>query len=653
MVRGDVLRKAAVLFLVLGILFCRGGVVFGQNSAVFRVVSIVPPPAQGGKKIIFVVRITNTGTESWVSGEYSVLVKIYDANKNYLDETDKIRQFKDVEPGELLTANIDFDIPAEYSGTYHYRVGIEFEKETLFSHYFILRVLPFAPVPEFKKWTGNVQVGYQDSQAVEPTTSMNLRVVNLLPRGRYLKFSSSGQSSPAVNPELSNFLVSYHSKKLELSAGDFTTGLSELTLGRSRGIKVESTLGKVSLAALAASPQKLAKTNDEKLSLYEEYFYGFGGSTNLASNLVLGGNYVQGKDGQNSIASLEAEFALSPQITLSGEYGWSSYEGEEIELERKRGNAFRIAASAYLERLALDGSYQKSGSNFFSIASAALLNSQEEGDLSLTYSFTDYISGTLYYNRCHENLSQQNGIFRYSLANASLSFFLPKLPSLTLSYDIFENFNNEDSEVAMDDTTDTFTVGISYPIKKVRLSISHSRSDYKDRTEFPSREAVVSNTYGISAPWGKYLVLSTHYGTSDTKDLIGLNTTKDRYVTLGMEYKIVPDKLSLSTQYKVGRNKDIEDTVNNRRITTTLRVSYYPTKKDVVQLGYVLTDEDNFVGASAPASDSKKVYLSSRYNLTKNQSLELRYDVINGGSPTGGTTSSQNQSVHLTYNYRF
>lgn len=163
-----------------------------EDSAVFRIITTMSPSAQAGKEIVFEVRITNTGTETWVSAEYSLFIKTHDANKNYLTESDKIRQFKDIDPGEVLTANITFDIPVDYSGTYYYCVGIEFEKEALFSHYFILKILPFTPVPEVKKWTGNIQIGYQDDQAVEPTTSLNLRVVNLLPRGSYLKFSTSG-----------------------------------------------------------------------------------------------------------------------------------------------------------------------------------------------------------------------------------------------------------------------------------------------------------------------------------------------------------------------------------------------------------------------------------------------------------------------------
>jgi len=386
---------------------------------------------------------------------------------------------------------------------------------------------------------------------------------------------------------------------------------------------------------------------------FEGDLYGLRGSSNVTDKFELAANYVQGKESQNSVASLQGELAISPQITLSGEYGWSSYEGDEIGSENKRGNAFQLGASAYSEKLTLDGSYQKTGDNFFSIANATLLNGQEEGDLSLTYSFTDYISGALYYNRFRENLSQQGGIFRYSLADASLSFSLPKLPSLILGYDVFENFGNEDSEVVMNDTTNTFTIGISYPIRKVRLSVSHSRSDYQDKTEFPSQETTVSNTYGISVPWDKYLVLSTHYGTSDTKDLIGLNTTKYRYVTLGMEYKIIPNKLSFSTQYKVGRNKDIENTVDNRKITTTLGLSYYPTRKNVVQLGYVLTDEDNFISASVPTSDSKSIYFTSHYYLTKNQKLGLTYSLTYYRGSAQNMSSSQTQSIHFSYGYYF
>jgi len=280
------LRKTIVSVLIFFI-FCRTGFAFAENSAMFRTITATPLSIQAGKEIVFEVGITNTGTKTWVAGEYSVFIKVYDANKSYLTETDKTRQFEDIAPGEMLTANISFDIPVDYSGTYYYRVSIEFEEEVLLSHYFILKVLPFAPVPEAKKRTGSIQINYQDSQAIEPTTSLNLRLVSLLPHGSYLRFSTSGRSTPSIDPELSNFLVSYHSRKLDLSAGDFATGLSELTLSRSRGVKVGTRLGEIDLVGLVGSSQKEFKDD----------LYGLGGSVDLSSNLTLGANYVQDKDG--------------------------------------------------------------------------------------------------------------------------------------------------------------------------------------------------------------------------------------------------------------------------------------------------------------------------------------------------------------------
>ena len=197
--------RVVVLVLVFFI-FCRAGFVFAENSAMFRLIATMPPSVQAGKEIIFEIEITNTGTKTWVAGEYSVFVKVYDANKSYLTETDKTRQFEDIDPGEVVTANISFDIPVDYSGTYHYSVYIEFEKEVLFSHYFILKVLPFTLLPEAKKWTGSMQINYQDSQAIEPTTSFNLRSVNLLPHSSYLRFSTSGRSTATAEPKLSNVL---------------------------------------------------------------------------------------------------------------------------------------------------------------------------------------------------------------------------------------------------------------------------------------------------------------------------------------------------------------------------------------------------------------------------------------------------------------
>jgi len=254
----------------------------------------------------------------------------------------------------------------------------------------------------------------------------------------------------------------------------------------------------------------------------------------------------------------------------------------------------------------------------------------------------------LYYNRYSER-SQEEGTWRYTEAEAILSFSLPKLPSLHVTYNREDNFGSEDSEVWGDDTTDTLTVRISYPIKRARVSFTHLRSDYKDRTEFPSRESIVSNVYGVSVPWGRYLTLSTNYRDSDTRDLLTFSTTTNRYVTLGMNYKIIPNKLTISGKYKTQLS---ENTVDKRKIITNLTLTYYPTKKSVLQLSDQLTNYDNFLSGSAWTYDNKNLSFTYNYILTENLDLKLKYNLSYLTDFTYKTTS-QNSDIRLTCNYKF
>lgn len=68
-----------------------------------------------------------------------------------------------------------------------------------------------------------------------------------------------------------------------------------------------------------------------------------------------------------------------------------------------------------------------------------------------------------------------------------------------------------------------------------------------------------------------------------------------------------------------------------------------------MRLNHVLTDKGSFIRGNAPTSDSKNIYLTSRYNITQNQNLELRYSLANGGGTAPDTADSQNQSVYFSY----
>lgn len=600
-------------------------------------ITTMPPSVQAGNKIIFVARVRNTGTEDWTGGEYSVFMKIFDENRSYLTETDKIEQFKDIAPGEILTANITFDVPHEYSGTYYYTAGLDIEKEELFSYYFPLKISPFTPAPGTKRWDGKVEIEYQDDSTLESITRLNLRLVNILSHSSYLRFSASGLTSPVINPELNNFLVSYHSKKTDISAGDLNTALSRLTLSRSRGIRIEKGLGKLSLVGLVGSPQKK----------FENDLYGLRGSINFTDNFELATNYVERKKNENSIASVEAQFGLGPKITLRGEYAWSGHKQAEIDSERKKGNAFQISASLYYEKLFFDASYEKAGKNFYFLGSPITSDEYEQYTLSLTHFLTNYINGTVFYNKYNSGLSQNSHNLLTTTAGVDLTVAFPNLPHLMLTYNLDETRSNDNENILINDTSDNLTVGFSYPIGKARVSANYLRFGYKDASEMAIDGTTVATNYGLSVPWGKRTTFSANYAVSSAENLTDTNIAYSQLITLEAKYRPSLRKLALSSQYKV----TLPDSGQERKTTTSFGLSYSFTNKSVLRLNYGLTNYGEFINTDKAISDKFSINLNYNSGLAKHHKLQLNYTLNSQRNFTGvgSSTPIENSSLRVIY----
>ena len=213
------------------------------------------------------------------------MIKIYDASKEYLTQSDKVKQFKDTEPGEVLTSEISFDIPADYAGTYYYRINLELKDGSIIeSRYFQLQVRPPPPVPK-PKLTGSVKSGYQASSTSESVTSVNLYLVNKLPEKRYLKFTGIGTYTFKESPRLGNLLLYYRGKGVNVSLGDVRDALCYLTLDRIEGLKVDTELGRFKLIATAGRKEQISSGTRPSV-------YGLGVAVKPISWFDLGVNYI-------------------------------------------------------------------------------------------------------------------------------------------------------------------------------------------------------------------------------------------------------------------------------------------------------------------------------------------------------------------------
>lgn len=634
-------RTAVILTLVLIGLFWGIGFVFAQNSAMFDMATTaMPPSAQAGKEIVFGVRITNTGIETWMSDEYSVFVEIYDANKNYLTETDKVRQFEDIGPGEVLAAEVAFDIPAYYGGTYYYTINIEFDDTPLLdSPYFSLRI---SPIEKPKVITGTLKIGYVNNGTSSPSTNIDLSVFNQLASKRSLRLRVSGRNSNQMS-ELKNYSLDYRAKSMNLSLGQLSSALSYLTLRKLHGMKIETQMKGMSFTVLGdlPKPQKVSTANHPK------NLYGMRGVVQLTDNFTLAGNYAQSKKNRASVASLQGDLAVAPELAISGEYAHSSLE--EDEARSKQDGAFRLTVSRTSPKLSFDGLYQKVGRNFYLLENSGVVEDSEEYDLSLNYSLGRYIRGRARNNLCQDQLSEQDTVSRKMRGSMGLSLFFPQLPSLSVTYGINKTLRAGAVDRPRNSITNTLTVGVSKSIGRTRLSVTQTQTDSQDRTKSFSQRNTLSTTYNMSTPLNRQLTLSLSYRDSNSKRSTTSSGTKRRYIKSGLKYTIIPAKLTSSVEYAINENPS-KTTGGYHKTTTTLNTCYYFTRKGSLSIRYTMQNNRNFASNSASSSGSKRTQLNYTYKITKNHHLSLRYSLT---SRRSSTSNPQRQDFHLTYSYNF
>lgn len=365
-------RKISALWLIV-LFLTFSPAAAQQDSAIFH--SQIPPgPVEAGKTLIFSLSITNTGIESWMSGQFLVFVKIYDSNKEYLTETDELRQMVEVEPGESFSVKISFEVPLNYIGVYYYTVNVNIEdKGVLQSRYFKFEVQSLVPKPEEKpRHKGNFRIGYQASERSHPSSNFSLSLLNQLGPRQYRSLSVSGNDFGLKSSEIGTFLIAstfpigHAQDKVELRAGDTSSALSDLTLNKLRGLRMGLTRGKTRLAGLVGINQDTSS----KKTKTEPDIYGFEVSADATEDFSIGVNFAgktKGKttepisevsSGTNSALSVEMAYNLTSNLSLISEYAWNVPYGRSSPNVTRASDTFHVEGSFDSEKIYIDGSYR-------------------------------------------------------------------------------------------------------------------------------------------------------------------------------------------------------------------------------------------------------------------------------------------------------
>ncbi len=406
----------------------------------------------------------------------------------------------------------------------------------------------------------------------------------------------------------------------------------------------------------------LASGRKEQIfSITRPYLYGLGVAVKLTNWFEVGANHanLMGKQNlsltrdspeghsTNAITGLEATFTPNPEIMISAEYAHSIYDEDRLDdTPAQKGNGFQVNTSLYSEQLSLDTSYERAGEDFFFIGQLSPGGDYEEYDLSLDYLPLDYINATFFYYQYQTGLSGKNEVLKITTGSGSLSLIFPALPVLTINYDIDKTYNSEEGDALINDSN-ILSLGLSYPFKKMRFSINYSRSDYKSRVEPFVDEATTSVTLGIAIPWGRRVTLSPSYTISEVEGLGDSVASDSRSMSLTIRYQLISGKIIFSPQYKLTQIKSEKD-----RIATSLGLSYFFTRRSILQLRYGVTGRGPATNWKEKVPEQGNFSLDYTYEFDPSQRLVLRSTWMSSRD-FESETSSEKSNLSLSYKYHF
>ncbi|MBI5573734.1 MAG: hypothetical protein HY919_04170 [Elusimicrobia bacterium] len=602
-----------------------------------------PDPATAGEKVTFQVIALNTGSEKWLSDEYYMEAEIYDAQKNYIKKTGKLKVKNDVNTGETALAYIPFTVPSSFSGEYFYKITLTLkEQRIIVSEYLPFTIVELArPLQPEKKVTvgGNAILSWKqsqkkyevDSSSSDYNGSLNLNLVGNVYQtpvslNVYALYTKSDQF------DLDNFLFNYYGKKIQVAFGDIQPSYNSLTLYGAgiRGLNITGTTGKFSASIVGAQSAEKEEGTDTANGIYERYLYG--GKINQGfteMNTVLGGSYIESKDNENSIERPGTTLPVKNTVIggdvyfepidflgVKGDYGQSEY-WEDISSGSVKDSGIRATISSVnVKNFSFTGIYSKIEPDFNSLGAPASTKDKESYELSTGYSLERSCSLSVYFNNYHDNLNKDPSktTTTQNLGSVTLATGIPKYPVLTLGYSM--NIAKGDPINALNNETKTPSVGISHTIKMTTLSLNAQQSKFKDKTSVSSDLKTDTGNLGFSTRIGENISVSGGTTLSKTLNIASSTETATGSYSLNINYlNIIKDKLSAAMwgSYTTSLDKPMQST-DNINTTGTVELTYNLRQNLSATLGYTLADyKDDISVVNSYKENSGNIRLSMSF----------------------------------------
>lgn len=571
-----------------------------------------PHPVKAGEKLTFQLILINTGTEKWTAGEYFLRAEIYDAEKNYLTKTDSIKGRVEVEAGGTVSLYIPFQVPGNYSGTYYWKIFLTYLKETIFSSdYYDFSVMPITVAPKAPlpfKIGGNFITSYENSSSEQWEDYTGNISLNLIGRFFDRAFSLNVYTYHTIEDkfELDTILFNYYSPLFTLSAGDIMPSFSPLTLyglGALGGAIV--TEGRFSTGLVIARSEEAVKGSTSTDGTFSRYVYGIQEKVELSRNFTINTSYIFSDDNEKSLDEDKGEWGptLTPVkngvwgigidwesgggIELNGEYAYSNYWEDTAKV---KDYGFKFGSSLEREEFSFEAAYERIEPNFFSLASPVVTNDRAGYELLTGYQGISFANLSLGFNEYRDNLAGDPSevTSTQSILTGAVDFDIGNLPDITIGYSLNQMLGKPRS--ALENNTQTFSLGLSQSLQNLSLSSSGQLSDFRDKTDSSHDLSTLTGSFSLTSSLTQALSITSGITLTRTKDLDDKSIDKSQSYSVSVNWGVIPQRLTISTwgTLVVAKSNDVLISVDNVTTDASLEFSYSFKTGLTLNLGYEL-----------------------------------------------------------------
>lgn len=573
---------------------------------------------KAGEKLTLQVILVNTGTEEWIPGEYSLRAEIYDAGMNYLAKTDSIKGKVEVNAGGTVSLYIPFQVPENYSGTYYWRIFLSYLKETIFSSEYYdfsvmpIGVAPLAPAPF--KIGGNFITSYENSSREDWEDYTGNVSLNLIGRFFDRAFSLNVYTYHTVEDkfDLDTILFNYYGPLFTLSAGDIMPTFSQLTLYGlgSRGGSI-ITQGRFSTGLVIALSEEAVEGTTSTNGTFSRYVYGVQEKVELPLNFTLNTSYVFNDDNEKSLDYEEGEWGptLTPAkngvlgagidwessgggIELGGEYAYSNYweDTKNYPQEKVGDYGIRFESSIEMKKLSFGAAYQRVEPDFFSLASPEVANDRAGYELLTDYAGLDFAELSLEFNDYRDNLAEDPSEVTsdQSIITGAIVFDIGNLPDTTVGYSL--NRTLGDPRSALENETQTFSLGISQSLGGLSISSSGQLSDFRDKTDSSNDLSTLTGSFYLTSSLTQSLSITSGLTLTRTKDLDDESIDNSQSYSFSLNWGVIPQRFTIATWGTLVFAKSNDASAPKENLTTdaSLEFSYAFRTGLTLTLGYEL-----------------------------------------------------------------